>query len=38
MKRFKSKTKANYDICSRCIQNKDEFFEIANEVDEDVRH
>ena len=38
--RFKAKATPNYDLCARCIAGKDRaaFFELANDVDENVRH
>lgn len=42
MKRFKAKRKANYDVCSKCISEKglnpEDFFEMKNDVDEEVLH
>lgn len=41
MKRFKSRTQANYDLCEKCVpeENREKlFFELMNLVDEDVRH
>lgn len=39
-RRFKAKSRPNYDLCARCMAGKDRsaFFELANDVDENVRH
>jgi mRNA (2'-O-methyladenosine-N6-)-methyltransferase len=41
-KRFKSKTKVNYDVCEKCLKekghNRADFYEFANEVNEDILH
>jgi len=42
LKRYKSRERANYDLCANCFAQqelKEElFFEIENQVDEDVLH
>lgn len=47
IKRYKSKTVANYDICEKCYNHnnnntnshsKDDFFTLNNNIDEDILH